>query len=187
MKEPPRKRKKTYNVPGNAHCLTFSCQRRLHLLNNDRARQWLLEAADRARRRHNVAIWAYVLMPEHSHFLVMPREEDYEMKAFLYALKRPVSWQAERFLTARGDVEWLERLSVQRGQGKVFRFWLPGGGFDRNICSLKGIEGVANYLHANPVRRGLVGDALEWRWSSARWWAGDHSGPLAIDPIGEGF
>ena len=42
------KRVKSYNTPGHAHELTFSCFRRLPLLNRDRTRQWLLDAIEQA-------------------------------------------------------------------------------------------------------------------------------------------
>jgi len=38
-------------------------------------------------------------------------------------------------------------------------------------------------IHANPVRRGLVGRAADWMWSSAGVFAGISTGPLAIDPV----
>ncbi|MBA3354478.1 MAG: hypothetical protein H0U18_00760 [Pyrinomonadaceae bacterium] len=28
----------------------------------------------------------------------------------------------------------------------------------------------ANYIHQNPVRAGLIEDAVEYRWSSVRYW-----------------
>jgi len=31
---------------------------------------------------------------------------------------------------------------------------------------------VIDYIHANPVRRGLVAMATDWTWSSARFWEG---------------
>ena len=31
---------------------------------------------------------------------------------------------------------------------------------------------MIDYLHANPVRRGLVARAEDWEWPSARWYAG---------------
>jgi putative transposase len=31
---------------------------------------------------------------------------------------------------------------------------------------------MIDYIHANPVRRGLVTRAEDWEWSSARWYAG---------------
>ena len=39
------------------------------------------------------------------------------------------------------------------------------------------------YIHANPVRKGFVAVAEDWRWSSAaNYLRGDHS-VLEIDPI----
>ena len=37
-----RKRCKRYNIPGEAHELTFSCFQRLPLLSKDRTRHWFL-------------------------------------------------------------------------------------------------------------------------------------------------
>jgi putative transposase len=37
------------------------------------------------------------------------------------------------------------------------------------------------YLHANPVRRGLCRYAADWPWSSAAEWERPGSGPLLID------
>ena len=44
-----------------------------------------------------------------------------------------------------------------------------------------------DYIHMNPVRRGLVDEARRWRWSSCRWYAedgqySDEALPL-IDPL----
>ena len=81
------------------------------------------------------------------------------------------------------DPAWLERLTARQPGGKVERhFWQPGGGYDRNIFSTKALMSVVNYIHANPVRRGLVEDPLDWEWSSARWWAGRRDdAKLAMD------
>ena len=38
-----------------------------------------------------------------------------------------------------------------------------------------------DYIHANPVRRGLVGRAEDWKWSSARWYAGLRPVKLEMD------
>ena len=48
-----RKLLKTFNAPGHAHELTFSCFKRLPLLAKDRTRQWFVNALDRARRLHD--------------------------------------------------------------------------------------------------------------------------------------
>ncbi len=38
-----------------------------------------------------------------------------------------------------------------------------------------------DYIHANPVRRGLVARAEDWEWSSARWYAGLRPVKLEMD------
>ena len=57
-----------------------------------------------------------------------------------------------------------------------------GGGYDRNITCGKTLLRMIDYLHNNPVRRGLLERACDWRWSSAAHYEGGES-PLAIDPI----
>jgi REP-associated tyrosine transposase len=49
-------------------------------------------------------------------------------------------------------------------------FWQPGGGYDRNIISGHELLEKVNYIHTNPVRRGLVKHVIDWPWSSARWY-----------------
>ena len=42
---------------------------------------------------------------------------------------------------------------------------------------------MIDYIHRNPVRRGLVSEATDWTWSSAGWFAGKQPNSLAPDPI----
>jgi len=40
-----------------------------------------------------------------------------------------------------------------------------------------------SYMHANPVRAGLVENPVDYTWSSCRYWeAGE--GPVSCDPLG---
>ena len=71
--------------------------------------------------------------------------------------------------------ECLVRLAVREGQGVRHRFWQPGGGYDRNITRTVALRSMIEYLHANPVRRGLVAKAEDWEWSSVHWY-GDAAG-----------
>ena len=50
----------------------------------------------------------------------------------------------------------------------TFRYWQEGPGYDRNLTEPRSLLGSIDYLHGNPVRRGLVKKAVDWRWSSAR-------------------
>ena len=44
---------------------------------------------------------------------------------------------------------------------------------------------MIDYLHNNPVRRGLVGEATDWPWSSARFYAGMNEAALEMDASAE--
>lgn len=68
----------------------------------------------------------------------------------------------------------LRQLTVRERPGKhCFRFWQEGSGFDRNLFSPRAIATSLDYIHTNPVTRGLCRRTIDWKWSSARWYLGD--------------
>jgi putative transposase len=164
---PHRKKNKKYNIEGHAHFLTFSCYRRLPLLTNDRWREWLAESTRAACRKHLFALWAYVFMPEHVHLLLKPRRPVYDVAVFEHDLKLVV---ARRILShlKNANSTLLTNLRVEASGQQTFRFWQAGGGHDLNVWTLKKAVEKAQYCHRNPVKRRLVTDPVQWRWSSYR-------------------
>ncbi|MFH0983644.1 MAG: hypothetical protein V2A79_19180 [Planctomycetota bacterium] len=174
----------TLVVPSRPHFLTYSCFRRLALLTRDRTRRWVVDALVATRRELDVALWTYVIILEHLHVLLCPRQVGDEMRRILLALKRPVSDAARGYLEQLEDDKWLARLSVDYPSRRVFRFWQPGGGFDHNIFREKSVPAVIDYIHANPVRRGLVAQPSDSEWSTARLWKAWPNVPLRMgDPF----
>jgi putative transposase len=165
------KRRRRYNEPGQPRELTFSCYRRFRFLERESARGWFREALQAVRAKYGFQVWAYVLMPEHVHLLVYPGDQPDQMSQFLRDLKEPVARKALSYLQAYAP-SWLPRLKVREGKRIRHRFWQPGGGYDRNITTASALRAMIDYIHANPVRRGLVARAEDWEWSSARWFAG---------------
>ena len=181
MKAVVRKTRCSWNEPGHAHYLTYSCFRRLPLLTRDRVRHWVIEALEHTRAHLDVALWAYVIMPEHVHVLLHPRTEHYEMRQIFAALKRPVAKAARGWLEQHSEQAWLDKLTVMYPSRRVFRFWQPGGGYDHNVIKDRTVESVIEYINANPVRRGLVEGPCDWEWSSARFWEGWTDVALKMD------
>jgi putative transposase len=178
---PHRKCRRQYNLPAHAHELTFSCQHRLPLLSKDRTRLWFIEALERARKRWEFDVWAYVIMPEHAHVLVWPRQPEYNIGMIIKGIKQGVARKAINYLRANSP-GFLDRLKVTWPTGRIeYRFRLQGGGYDRNIDNSKTAWHSVNYLHNNPVRRGLVESPTDWEWSSAHWYAGHTRVRLAMD------
>lgn len=176
-----RKTRRCYNEPGHAHALTFSCYQRLQLLNRDRTRLWMVQALELARRRWELELWAYVIMPEHVHVLVYPMLYEYDISKILHGIKMSVARRAIRFLRAQKS-PLLKRLEVTSPSGRTEdQFWEQGGGYDRNIYQDKVAVATIDYFHENPVRRGLVEADTDWRWSSARFYAGLDDVVLQMD------
>lgn len=170
----------SYKLPNHAHYLTFSCYRRQQLLTSDDLCSLLVKTWDEARRAGNVAIWSYVIMPEHVHLLIYPKNDPYEMSNVLRLLKEGFTRWAVAYWMDRAP-HMLERISIQRGKRVLHRFWQEGGGYDRNLYDWDTIRRAIEYIEWNPVRRGLASDPNAWVWSSARARAGMSDVPLALD------
>src|ERR1700682_2190653 len=175
---PHRKHCRRLNEPGRAHAMTFSCYRWQPFLSRVRSRRWMLEAIESARAAHGFHLWAYVLMPEQIHLLIWPLSPAYDIWAFLTSLKQPVAKRAVRFVRWHAPA-FLGRMTDRQPNGKeAGRFWQRGGGHDRTLWEPRDVWEMIDYIHANPVRRGVCRRPEEWPWSSARADVGDrHEGP----------
>jgi len=178
-----RTHRRNVNIRGHAHELTFSCNGRLPLLNAERTKTWLIESIQHAREKEQFDLWAWVIMPEHAHVLIRPRRNEYDIARIRSAIKEPVGRQAIGYLREHGRNDWLERLKRTRGSRIEYSFWLSGGGYDRNITEPKTLSRCLDYIHLNPIRRGLASNAEDWQWSSASWFIRGNSIPLPVDPI----
>jgi putative transposase len=176
----PRKRVRHFDLPGDAHFLTFSCFHRLPLLSRDRTRKWLVEAVSDARTKHGFDLWAWVIMPEHVHMLIYPRGIDCKTSDVLADIKRPVAQRAIAYLVSCRS-SFLNRLTVRNSNRTYRRFWQAGPGQDHNIYDPATAHRVVEYIHFNPQRRGLVERAEDWDWSSAGDWNGRSDVPIRVD------
>ncbi len=179
---PHRKTVRRVHEPGHLHELTFSCYRRLPLLTNHDWRGRLARSLDAASTQTGVHLVAFIFMPEHVHLLVLPtRPGSSSISEYLSRIKQPFSREIKAILEqVRSPL--LARLTVrERPERTCFRFWQEGGGYDRNLFTPQAIRASLDYLHANPVRRGLCRRAIDWHWSSARYYENDPPGAQEPD------
>ena len=180
MTQVHRKRCKRYDVEGDAHHLTFSCFHRLPLLSRERSCRWMLQAFQLGREQGKFDLWAYVIMPEHVHVVLLPHR-DVSISQILSTLKQSVSKRALLWLRQHSP-DFLPRLQDIQPNGKrSYRFWQRGGGHDRNLRTVSDIYEKIEYVHNNPVRRELVVGPEAWPWSSCHAWETGTDEPIPID------
>ena len=171
---------KRYYGQGHLHFLTFSCYRRLPLLRTARARDVFVAALAKIRERYHFLLVGYVVMPEHVHLLISEGPKC-TPSLVLKVLKQRVSrdLRKQRRRVPAGQMG----LPFKDGAAGLPRFWQPRF-YDFNVYSAKKIREKLEYMHANPVKRGLVGNPREWVWSSFNSYEKGEGGLAPIDFAG---
>jgi putative transposase len=157
---------KHYNTPGQAHELTYSCYRKLPWFIDEVACRIFLDSVRLSQRKFRFHLWAYVVMPDHVHLLIWPLERGYDIAKVLQAINGVTSHRYSRLL-ARINPDLRSKYMEKKSNREIFRFWQRGGGFDRNLHNDAAIHACIRYIENNPVRSRHVGQANEYRWSSA--------------------
>lgn len=171
-----RPKRKSFNIPGHAHELTFSTFHKAPIFARDTYCETFLSCLDDTRRQLLWEVWAYVVMPDHVHVLALPLKKEYKVAEFLQRLKHPASMRISSQMKHDSD-PLLKQLATKNGGVRV---WQLGGGYDRNIHSNEAARSSIDYIHNNPVSAKLVTLPWLYKWSSASWYQ-DRTGPFEVD------
>jgi len=172
-------RLKRYYGQGDLHFLTFSCYQRRPLLDAPLARTFFLSTLDEIRVRYRFKVLGYVVMPEHVHLLLSELPEQ-TLSVALKALKQRVS---RDFRNGMPDSKkHLLPPAMQNLASKLPRFW-EHRFYDFNVYTMQKVKEKLNYMHANPVIRGLVDHPAAWIWSSYLFYETGDQGIISIDPL----
>ena len=153
---------KRYQQSKQCHFVTFSCYRRLPRLGDERLCDLFLECLERTRRKYRFRVYGYVVMPEHVHLLISEPELALLAKA-TQALKISVARRAMSYRAEGSTTLWQKRY------------------YDHNVRDYESFVEKLRYIHRNPVKRGLVERAEDWKWSSFRHYATAEMGPVEIE------
>jgi len=133
-------------APGIPHHVTQRGNRRQQTFFNDEDFQSYLELMSEWCMKFQVEVWAYCLMPNHIHLIVIPERRDSLNLAIGEAHRR-----------------YTRRINFREG----WRGHLWQGRFSSFIMEERYLLACTRYVELNPVRAGLVKKPEDWRWSSA--------------------
>ncbi len=135
-------------------------------------------------QRKGLLVHGYVIMPNHFH-LVGSRTGRDDVETIIQNIKSFTAHEILKLLQRRPHASYLEllkRAAMRERPLQDHMVWrsdnIPFGIVTRTTMRQK-----LNYIHSNPVRKGLVRRAEDWYYSSAAaYHYGDHR-PLVVDLI----
>ncbi|HXJ11517.1 MAG TPA: transposase [Candidatus Limnocylindrales bacterium] len=163
------------------HFITFSCYRRLPLLKTARSRDVFVQELARARADYGFLLVGYVVMPEHVHLLISEPRKGTPSTA-LQMLKQRVSKKLRK-KPRRNSVGQL-RLAFPEPVASIRSFW-QARFYDFNVYTNRKKREKLEYMHRNPLTRGLVKHPKDWPWSSWPFYGMGKPGPVGIDVVPE--
>ena len=133
--------------PPGTYFVTFSTWQRRRLFVVENYVRLFLQTLYRYRREGRFQLHAFVVMPEHVHLLLTPTTD--------VTLEHAVQLIKGGYSHALGSTLGRKREIWQRGFT------------DHRIRNERDFLHHQNYIHRNPVERGLVSDPSQYRYSSA--------------------
>ena len=167
-----------YYGKGDLHFVTFSCYRRLPLLASERARNLFVKELARVRAEYGFRLIGYVVMLNHVH-LLMSEPKKGTPSTVMQMLKQRVS-RKMRKRTKR--ISGQREFQFDEDGLELKSFWQERF-YDFNVYKRGRIKEKLNYMHANPVIRGLVEHPHNWPWSSWSSYMKGERGLVEIDPV----
>ncbi len=133
-------------VPGHPHHVTQRGVRRMETFFSDEDYKAYMAYVSEGCKKAGTEVWAYCLMPNHVHLILVPTSEDGLRAALGEAHRR-----------------YTRHINFREG----WRGYLWQGRFHSFPMDEHYLIACARYVELNPVRAGLVKQPEDWRWSSA--------------------
>jgi putative transposase len=148
---------------GHLHLITSVCRGKQPLLGVEKHRDLFVRLLEEVRVKFRFQVAGYVVMPDHFHLLMMEPEIDTAANSIDTLRQR---YQRRYNNSARSvDPVWELRYA------------------DTHILGRERIDAQLSLMHQAPVKAGLVENAVDWEWSSARSYAGLPEGVVTVERI----
>lgn len=130
-------------------------------------------------QKRNISIYAYVIMPDHIHFIAQGKNLSKHVSSFKSFTARQIinTLKTENRIT---ELKALMRAKLVHKTDREYQLWTEGF-HPKQIFSDEIMIQKINYIHYNPVKAGLVSEESDWKYSSADYYVnGNCELPLTL-------
>jgi len=169
-----------FHADGALFYVTFSVVDWLPIFVSEEACKIVTDSLNFCHRQKGLRINAYVIMPTHLHAILFhadamagsgdPRQAAKSLEQVVTDFRKFTGRQLSDYCGKHMPTCFQQVLVERAGDDRERRLWQP----TRHPVQIE-TEGFwqvkIDYLHHNPLRKGLVREAEHWRYSSASYWA----------------
>jgi REP-associated tyrosine transposase len=132
------------NTGSRCYFITASTFQKRNILQSDRMAALFVDVLSHYRRQGKYLLHEFVVMPDHFHLLLTPLET---LERSMQLVKGGFSFRAKKELEFEHEI------------------WQPSY-YDRRVRNIEEYQVFCDYIRLNPVKKGLVSVAEEYRYSS---------------------
>lgn len=180
-------RKYKFRNPEGAYFVSFATVNWINLFTHDVYLTILSDSITYCRKHKGMELYSYVFMPNHVHLLF--RSVNNDPSGLLRDFKGFTSRKLIQAIKDNPDESnkeyWLkqfEEAGLKKSNVKKYQLWQQDNQ-PIEVYSKRIVDQKVNYIHNNPVKKGLTNNPVDWKYSSARNYAGDQT-ILEIDLMG---
>jgi putative transposase len=144
IKYKKRIRLKHFEYKGNyRYFITLCTYDKKPIFTSKSSISWLIDVLRKQSKTFGFKIWAYCFMPDHLHLLIEGEKSDSDMKRFISSYKQHTGYHYKKKTSSRlWQINYYEHV----------------------LRSEEDTINVANYIFANPVRKGIVEDYTQYEF-----------------------
>ena len=148
------------------HFITCTVIDWLPIFADERFAQIIIESLSFIQSSHRLTLYAYVIMRDHLHLIVSSeRDLSEEIRHFKSFTARQII-DALKGSNARSILAQLRVNKLRHKKDSEYQIWQEGS-HPELIQGYEMMREKIQYIHANPVRAGLVENPIDWPYSSA--------------------
>lgn len=169
------------------HFISFATVQWVDALTRPVYKDIILESLKYCQKEKGLIVYAWVIMTNHVHLIISAKEEE-KLSNIIRDFKRHTSKTILKAIeennreSRRSWMLWIfKKAGEQNSNNKNYQFWQQDN-HPIELSTIKMVEQRLVYLHENPVVEGIVREAEEYLYSSAKDYSGG-KGLLEIEFI----